>query len=142
MTRRTSASFPDVAKKPSKKTEARGVTFGALCKMALTLPGVEEGVSYGTPALKVERKFLARLKEDGETIALRIPIEVREILVHADSEVFYITDHYRNYPAVLVRLPKVRPGQLRDLLEQAWREQAPQRLVAAFDGEPPPAKRR
>jgi hypothetical protein len=51
----------------------------------------------------------------------------------AEPETFYITDHYRDYPAVLVRLANVDPGMLRHLLEQAWRQAAPKRLVAAYD---------
>ena len=50
-----------------------------------------------------------------------------------DPETFYITDHYRGYPAVLVRLASVDPEGLRVLLEQAWRSKAPKGLIAHFD---------
>lgn len=72
--------------------------------LALTFPGVEEGTSYGTPALKVKKKFMARLREDGDSVAFRLGFDEREILMRAKPEVFYITDHYRAYPAVLLRL--------------------------------------
>jgi hypothetical protein len=55
--------------------------------------------------------------------------------MRADPETLYITDHYLNYPAMLVRLPRVRAAKLRELLEQAWRLVAPKRLVQARDGE-------
>jgi len=59
----------------------------------------------------------------------------REMLIAAAPETFFITDHYRNYPRVLVRLRTVEPGTLTRLLIQAWREVAPQKLIAAYDVE-------
>jgi hypothetical protein len=111
----------------------RPVTFDTVRKLALALPGVEEGTSYRTPALKVRGKLFVRLKEDGETIVLKADFELRDLLMQTDPETFYITDHYRNYPYVLVRLASVDAGALPGLLEQAWRAAAPKALVARFD---------
>ena len=96
----------------------------------MKLPGVEKGTSYGTPALHVRKKFLARLKEDGETVALRVDLFERDVLLELDRATFYVTDHYRPYPAMLVRLKQVRVDMLQEILEQAWRLQAPKSLVA------------
>lgn len=96
----------------------------------MKLPGVEQGVCYGTPALRVRKKFLARLKEDGETMAIRLDFADRDVLLELDPAAFYLTDHYRPYPAVLVRLKQVRRDMLEPLLEQAWRQQAPKGLRA------------
>jgi len=112
---------------------AAGLTFEQVCASASELPGIEPGMCYGTPALRVKGKFLLRLKEDGETVAIKIPMDVREFLLKADPKVFYITDHYRDYPAILFRLSAIRRGQLADLVETGWRFVAPKRLVAAFD---------
>lgn len=98
--------------------------------MALQLPGVTQGTSYGTPALHVKKRFLARLKEDGETMAIRMEFEDRDVLLELDPDVFYLTDHYRPYQAVLVRLRKAPPGLVRQVLKQAWRFQAPKSMVA------------
>ena len=108
----------------------RGTTWSKLCKLALELPGVTEGTSYGTPALHVRKKFLARLKEDGESVAIKIDFTDRDVLLELDPAAFYLTDHYRPYPAMLVRLKQVRLDLLPRLLEQAWRLQAPKSLVA------------
>ena len=108
----------------------RGTTWSKLCKLALKLPGVTEGTSYGTPALHVRKKFLARLKEDGESVAIKIDFADRDVLLELDPAAFYLTDHYRPYPAMLVRLKEVRLDLLPRLLEQAWRLQAPKILVA------------
>jgi hypothetical protein len=98
-------------------------------ELAHTLPGVEDGTSYGTPALKVKGKLLARLREDGETLVLRADALSREALLRAAPAVFFLTDHYRDYPWVLVRLSAARREQMRELLEDAWRRVAPARLA-------------
>jgi len=101
--------------------------------LARHLPDTEESTSYGTPALKVRGKLFARLKEDGETLVLRTDAFERTHLMHEDPGTFFITDHYREYPWVLVRLDTVSKEQLRALLEGAWRRVAPKKLVASYD---------
>lgn len=87
--------------------------------MALKLPNVEEGTSYGTPALKVKGKLFVRLREEGDAIVLRMPFDQRDGLIADDPGTYYITDHYREYPWVLVRLAAVRPEVLPELLQIA-----------------------
>jgi len=102
-------------------------------RVALALPGVEEGSSYGTPGFRVRGKFLARMKEDGETLVVKCGDDERDFRMQADPETFFITDHYRGYPTVLIRLARVRLGDLREVLAEAWRRNAPKRLIAAHD---------
>jgi hypothetical protein len=102
-------------------------------RLALALPGVEEGPCYGTPGFRVRGKFLARLWEDGETLVVKCGDEERDFRMQADPKTFFITDHYRGYPTVLVRLGRVRLADLREVLEQAWRRNAAKRVVAAYD---------
>ncbi len=104
------------------------VTFQTVRELALALPEVEEGTSYGTPAFKVRGKLLVRLREDGETIVVKIDFDTREILMQADPETFFITDHYLGYPTILVRLARVDRDDLARLLEDSWRQNAPKRL--------------
>ena len=116
---------------PARKSQGkRGTTWATVCKLALKLPGVTRGTSYGTPALHVGKKFLARLKEDGETIAIKIDFLDRDVLLELDPKAFYLTDHYRPYPAMLVRLKHIRLDMLEKIIEQAWRRQAPKSLLA------------
>ena len=110
-----------------------GVTFDDVRARAGELPGTEEGLCFGTPAIRVKGKFFLRLKEDAETVVIKVPLDVREALLHAEPRVFYITDHYRDYPAILFRLPEIDSDQLADLLEMGWRFVASKRLLAAFD---------
>lgn len=105
-----------------------GVSHEALWRIALALPGVEESTSYGTPAFKAGGKLIARLREDGDSLVVMTTFEDREVLLAVAPEVCYITDHYLNYPSVLVRLSKVRADQLGELLEKSWRLRAPKCL--------------
>jgi hypothetical protein len=122
---------------PAKKRTARNrpLTWDAVRQLALALPGVEDGTSYGTPALKVAGKLLVRLREDHQTIAIRVELAAREVLMGTRPDTYYVTDHYRCYPWMLVRLSSADPGDLRDLIREAWRRNAPRRLVASS---PPP----
>jgi hypothetical protein len=97
------------------------VTFEDVRRIALSLEKVIEGTSYGTPAFKTGGKLIARLREDGESLVVGTTFEEREEMMAAEPETYYITDHYLNYPWVLVRLSRVHPDALRDLLARAWR---------------------
>jgi hypothetical protein len=100
------------------------MTFDAVRKIALALGDVEEGTSYGTAAFKVKGALFARLKEDGETLVVRTDFERRKEMIEADPDTYYLTDHYLKYPWILVRLPRVHPDAMRDLLRGAWRSAA------------------
>ncbi len=97
------------------------VTFDAVRQIALSLGGVEEGTSYGTAAFKVSETLIARLREDGETLVVRVELDSREDMLVGDPETYYITDHYLKYPWILVRLSRIDRDSLRDLLTGAWR---------------------
>jgi hypothetical protein len=109
------------------------VTIETVRRMAMALPGVEEGTSYGTPAFIVRQKRFARVKEDGESLVMRVNLFERDLLLEHEPDVFYITEHYRDYPAVLLRLSAVTPERLRVALEESWRFCAPRRLVDELD---------
>ena len=100
-------------------------------QLALALPGVVEGTAYRTPAFRVAGRFFFRLREDGASLAIRIDFDTREALLQARPEAFFITDHYRGYPAMCVWLATVRREELKALLEESWRQIAPKRLVAS-----------
>jgi hypothetical protein len=72
-----------------------------------------------------------RLRDDGETLALRVDPEERLALVHEQPEIFYVTPHYQDYPFVLVRLAAADREELEELLAEAWLLSAPKRLAAA-----------
>lgn len=112
----------------SMRGSATGITFDTVRQLALALPEVEEGIAHGTPAFRVKKKVMARLREDGETLAIKIEYGDREFRLQTQPDVFYITDHYLNSPMILIRLGQVEMDDLRDLLYGAWRFVAPKRL--------------
>ena len=94
-------------------------------KLALSLPKVEERPSYGTPAFFVGKTLFARLLNDGDSVVVKIDERDRERRLAADPAAFSVTEHYRNYPMMIVRLSAVDDNDLRDLLSDAWRHAAP-----------------
>lgn len=100
---------------------------------ATKLPGVEEAMSYGSPSLKVKGKFLTRVREPG-VLVLMCALEEKEFLMQNNPDVYFETDHYKGWPAVLIRLSKISDAELKHRLQVAWRMQAPQKLVAEFGG--------
>jgi hypothetical protein len=110
-----------------------GVSAKAAKALILALPGIEESTSHGVPGFKLRGVFFARLRDDDTVLALRLPIPDRELLMEAAPEIYFVTDHYRGYPSVLVRLAAIGRSELQALLEQAWRAKATKAAVKAFD---------
>ena len=92
------------------------------------LPGAVEGTSYGTPAFRVGKTLFVRQHQDGESLVVKIDPDERTMRMKAEPKTFFITDHYLNYPWILVRLATVARDDLRDLLEDAWRQAQPEMI--------------
>ena len=119
-----------------RERKTQPATWETVREIALTLPGAVEGKSYGTPAFHVDKKLFVRFHQSGESVVIMIHVNEREALMKIDPETFYITNHYLNYPAMLVRLSTVQPDDLRKLITESWRRSAPVKLVAAYDKRP------
>lgn len=104
-----------------KKTR---VTYDTVRRLGLALPNVEEGTSYGCPALKVKGKPFVCLHREGDKIVLNVTFDIREELMANDPETYFITDHYREYPCVLVSLAKVHADAVPGLLKMAYQAAA------------------
>ena len=99
-------------------------------KIALRLPGIEATTSFGTPSVKLMGKIFSRWRTEAEGgLAIRCDFLDRQILLQADPGVFFLTDHYRDYPMVLVHLDRIGAAALTDLTKRAWRRVAPARLL-------------
>jgi hypothetical protein len=100
------------------------LSFAMVKKIGLALPGVEEGAAYGSPALKVRGDLLACIavnkSAEPNSLALRCSFEERDALIAEDPTTYYVTDHYLNYPCVLVRMSRVNEDAVRDLLRMSW----------------------
>ena len=110
-------------------------SFDDIREIALSLPGVEDGTSYGTPALKVGGKLFARKHQSIDCVVLRCELLDREILMQSAPDAFFITDHYRDYPWILLRLGAVERRVLPELIERAWRLVASKTLIKKHDAE-------
>ena len=114
----------------AKATRKAGVTPRTVRHLVLDLPGIEEGTSYGMPSFKLAGKFFARLRDDDTVLVVHLrSFEDRDGLLEHEPASFFTTDHYRNYPTVLIRLARVSKRVLSEVLMDAWRRGAPRRLV-------------
>jgi hypothetical protein len=113
-----------------KSKRRRGVTIEMYREIALSFPGVEEGTSYGTLAFRVQKKFMSRLKEDGESIVVKpVGFEEQDAMMRNEPDKYFLTDHYRGYPCILVRLGNATVDDMRMLIEQCWRRLASKQLL-------------
>jgi len=103
-------------------------------RLLLKLPNVAEGRSYGMPSFLLNGRFLARFRDDDTVLVVQLAtISERDVLIELDPRAFFFTEHYRNYPVVLVRLTEVARPLLIDVVTEAWR------YVASL---PPPRPRK
>ena len=91
--------------------------------MILSLPGVEAGTSYGMPAFMLHEKFFARFRDDDTVLVLQLgSIDDRDVLMQMDPKAYFYTDHYKDYPAVLIRLSEITKARLAETLSVAWED--------------------
>jgi len=109
-------------------------TWNDVRQIGLALPGVEEGKSYGTPSLRVRKKFMCRMRTEPDALVARVlDRQEAEALLKGQPDVFFSTPHYDGHPYVLVRLKKIGKRQLAEVIEDAWRTQAAKTIVAKYD---------
>ena len=120
-------------------------------RIASALPDTSEGsgqFAFSVRNGKKDKGFAWEWKERVEpkqprvanpkVLAVRVANEgEKQALIASDPEKFFTEPHYNGVPAVLVRLPKIRTAELRELLIDAWRCQAPRKLVAEYDAGSP-----
>jgi hypothetical protein len=97
--------------------------FDAVRKIGLALAGVQESTAWGVPALKVRGEMMACVPthcvaEPG-SLVVRVDFPDRDELIARAPDIYYVTEHYVGYTAVLVRMARIDPGVLRDLLGMA-----------------------
>jgi len=132
VTRQRKRGVP-VARSQRAPTATALTSFDDIRKIAHELPAVVDSTSYGTPALKVGGKLFARLHQDMDSVVLRCELLDREILMQSVPDAFFITDHYRDHPWILLRLGVVEKRVLPELIERAWRLVASKTLIKMQD---------
>ena len=116
-------------------------------RLALALPETSEGTSFGNTAWKVRDKLfvwerplrksdleaLGDSAPDGPILGARVEhLVAKEALLADDPAVFFTTPHFDGYPAVLVRLDRIGPDDLEEVIVEAWLARAPKRLVKEY----------
>lgn len=103
----------------------KGSSFDAAIAIGRTLPDVEVTTTWGASALKVRGKMFACVainkSAEPNSMVVRMDTAQRDLLIEEDPAAYYVTDHYVDYPCVLVRLSRVSSEALRDLLAGAHR---------------------
>ena len=108
-------------------------------KIALSLPETTEEPWYGSPAYKVKGRGFLRLRteaEGGLVVFISGPDE-KEMLLSREPKKYFTTPHYKGGNTILVNLKAVGVRELRDLITESWRLQAPAKLRVAYDSDHP-----
>jgi hypothetical protein len=104
---------------------ATKTTFDTVRKIGSAIPGVEESTGTRGTSLTAGGKMIAcpatNKSAEPNSLVVRIDFDQRDAMIAEAPETYYVTDHYLNYPSVLVRLSRVSPDALRDLLQAACR---------------------
>ena len=111
-------------------------------RIALSLPGTVETPNHFAFSVRNKGKLKgfvwvwmervhpkkARVPQP-KAIAARVAnLDDKEILLALDPERFFTEPHYNGFPAVLVHLPTITVRELRPIITEAWRCQAPKDL--------------
>jgi hypothetical protein len=103
---------------------------------ALSLPETELSTSYGKPAVKVKGKAFLYTGREAGSFAVASPLPEKELLMETDPETFWESDHYRGWPAVLVRHGGADRERVGDVITRAWWDKAPRALRKQFGERP------
>jgi len=107
------------------RARARGVAVADVRRLLLGLEGVTQGTSYGMPSFLLNGRFLARLRDDDTVLVLQLAtIMDRDVLMQMAPRAFFFTEHYRDYPAVLIRLAEAPRPLLATVVTDSWRHVA------------------
>lgn len=101
----------------------------------MAFPGASEHASHGgKPAWRIGKKFFTWVRDEEDSLVAYVgSIDERDMLVESDPELFHFTDHYRDWPIVLVRLKRATPKLVRAMLERRFRAIATKKLLAEWE---------
>jgi hypothetical protein len=110
------------------------ITKAQFKKVALSFPEAHEKPSYGSPAIFIAKKFFTRLRDQDDSIVWIVgSVDERDHMLEMDPKTYFITDHYKDYPAILVRTSRINQAMLKKMLERRWRAIAPKKLIKEVD---------
>lgn len=110
------------------------VTFEEFTALGLALPQAHEQITWGTEhTLRIGQKMFALGAPESAHVSVKASREDQAELVAADPDTFSVAPYVGRFGWVRIALARVDPGELEELLTEAWRRTAPRRLVTAFD---------
>jgi hypothetical protein len=127
------------ARRADQRGGQRAGAFAPVEAIGRTLPDVEVTTAWGQPALKVRGRMFVCIAShksaEPETLVVMMDVLDRDALIEEDPDTYYLKEHYVGHPCVLVRLARVHPDALRDLVVGAHR------YVSAKHERPSPVRR-
>ena len=104
---------------------------------AMALPDVAEKPHFRLPGFRVADKLLTHL-ERGDAHAIVCVGQAEAAAAAADQPDVYeeVRRNGRIFVGLRVDLAKVTDKRMQELIEHAWRNRAPKRLVADYDSRP------
>jgi len=101
--------------------------------LALGLPEVEERETWSHPTFRVRDKMFMTMDSEGTSVTVKASKEAQAALVGSEPETFSVPAYVGQHGWVAVRLDRVDPEELAELIDEAWRMTAPKRLIKAYD---------
>jgi hypothetical protein len=93
----------------------------------------DKAFAWERPLRRGDLQALGDAAPDGPVLAARVPdLGAKEALLATDADVCFTTPHFDGYPAILVRLDRIAPPDLEELLAEAWLSRAPKRLAREY----------
>lgn len=102
----------------------QAVDFAVVRSIGTALPDVKDASGALGLALRFKGKLLAckavHRSAEPDSLMIRIGLQRREAMLAEDAETYYLTGHYKPYPVILVRLPRITRSALKELLAESW----------------------
>ena len=105
----------------------------AVRKIALSLPEAEERETWGEATFRVRNKIFMMMDSRAKQAAVKTSRDEQAALLEMDRDTFFFPPYVGPHGWTGVQIPQVEPGEMRDLITEAWRMTAPKRLVKAYD---------
>ena len=110
--------------------------WDSVMAFALALPGAEPSTSYGAPTVRIRGKPIVYPSRESGSFAIASPLVEKELLIETDPDTFWETDHYRGWPAVLVRYGSADRERIETVIRRAWWDRASKAQRSEFGPRP------
>ncbi len=108
--------------------------FEPVARIALQFPGTHEDTSHeGTPSVKVGKKLMCRLHDNGLWIPIQLDFPIRDQYLDSHPEIFILPEHFKKWPYIAMVIHQYDVKLLREVLELSWRGLASKTLIKKFD---------